>query len=223
VPATATVSGRDRWGSSGLSLRSNRSEIGFEPGSIRIRPKTKGVRGNAFVRFSSGAMDALRHQLNRRSQAFLDRLAPHTIGRWLASVLVVAVYVWRVSRLHGFYIVTYGLGIYNLNLLIGFLTPQTDPDSDEPALPTKSDEEFKPFVRRLPEFKFWCVAKKGDTDAKARRGLNVSTRDDGEVNQRLCKHVPWNEWEAMQPCMRFCVVAKFMQDATRMVRGTDPV
>eukprot|EP00894_Picocystis_sp_ML_P001186 jgi/Pico_ML_1/51703/g273.t1 len=100
-------------------------------------------------------MDALRHQLNRRSQAFLDRLAPHTIGRWLASVLVVAVYVWRVSRLHGFYIVTYGLGIYNLNLLIGFLTPQTDPDSDEPALPTKSDEEFKPFVRRLPEFKFW--------------------------------------------------------------------
>jgi len=111
------------------------------------------------VEFSTGAMDKLRHQLNRRTQAFLDRLAPHTVGRWLASVVVVAVYVWRVSRLHGFYIVTYGLGIYNLNLLIGFLTPQTEPDSDEPALPTKSDEEFKPFVRRLPEFKFWCVAK----------------------------------------------------------------
>ena len=26
------------------------------------------------------------------------------------------------------------------------------------SLPTKSDEEFKPFVRRLPEFKFWHSA-----------------------------------------------------------------
>jgi hypothetical protein len=47
-----------------------------------------------------------------------------------------------------------GLGIYNLNLIIGFLSPQMDPDSDSPALPTRN-EEYKPFVRRLPEFKFW--------------------------------------------------------------------
>jgi hypothetical protein len=26
------------------------------------------------------------------------------------------------------------------------------------ALPTKADQEFKPFVRRLPEFKFWHAA-----------------------------------------------------------------
>jgi hypothetical protein len=25
----------------------------------------------------------------------------------------------------------------------------------QPALPTKQDEEFRPFIRRLPEFKFW--------------------------------------------------------------------
>ena len=24
-----------------------------------------------------------------------------------------------------------------------------------PSLPTQADEEFKPFIRRLPEFKFW--------------------------------------------------------------------
>lgn len=24
-----------------------------------------------------------------------------------------------------------------------------------PSLPMKNDEEFKPFIRRLPEFKFW--------------------------------------------------------------------
>ncbi|KAG6413404.1 hypothetical protein SASPL_126113 [Salvia splendens] len=40
----------------------------------------------------------------------------------------------------GFYIVTYGLGIYLLNLLIGFLSPLVDPElepSDGPSLPTK--------------------------------------------------------------------------------------
>ena len=57
--------------------------------------------------------------------------------------------------MQGFYIVTYALGIYNLNLLLGFLTPQIDPELEGPTLPSKSEDEFRPFVRRLPEFKFW--------------------------------------------------------------------
>ena len=56
-----------------------------------------------------------------------------------------------------FYIVTYALAIFNLNLLLGFLTPQVDPELEGPTLPSKSDEEFRPFVRKLPEFKAWCV------------------------------------------------------------------
>ncbi|DBA77522.1 hypothetical protein WJX77_009819 [Trebouxia sp. C0004] len=47
------------------------------------------------------------------------------------------------------------MGIYSLNLLLGFLTPQIDPDMEGPTLPSKGNEEFRPFVRRLPEFKFW--------------------------------------------------------------------
>jgi hypothetical protein len=31
-------------------------------------------------------------------------------------------------------------------------------DGSVGTLPTKSDEEFKPFIRRLPEFKFWYWA-----------------------------------------------------------------
>ena len=65
----------------------------------------------------------------------------------------------------GWYIITYGLGIYILNLLIGFLSPQMDPEVEGPTLPTSRDDEFRPFIRRLPEFKFWysltkafCVA-----------------------------------------------------------------
>lgn len=73
---------------------------------------------------------------------------PHTGGQCRARLALM---------LHaGFYIVTYALGIYNLNLLLGFLTPQFDPENEDGmSLPTKSDQEFRPFVRRLPEFKFW--------------------------------------------------------------------
>lgn len=62
----------------------------------------------------------------------------------------------------------YTLGIYLLNLFLAFLTPKFDPsltqdegleDGDaSSSLPTKQDDEFRPFVRRLPEFKFWHSA-----------------------------------------------------------------
>ena len=61
----------------------------------------------------------------------------------------------------------YSLGIYLLNLFLAFLQPKFDPslvqdenleDGDASALPTKADEEFRPFIRRLPEFKFWHSA-----------------------------------------------------------------
>lgn len=93
--------------------------------------------------------------LQRRLQVILDKSTPHTLHRWLVYVAVLTVYAVRVYFLHGFYIVTYALGIYNLNLLLGFLTPAVNPELEGPTLPSKSDEEFKPFVRRLPEFKFW--------------------------------------------------------------------
>jgi len=94
---------------------------------------------------------------SRVFQYWLDKSLPHVAARWGALVGVVLLYTLRVFLLKGFYIVTYGLAIYNLNLLLGFLTPQSDPEQEEdgPNLPTKSDQEFKPFVRRLPEFKFW--------------------------------------------------------------------
>jgi hypothetical protein len=68
----------------------------------------------------------------------------------------------RVYYLQGWYIITYALAIYILSLFIAFLSPKFDPamedeetDDDGPTLPTTTTEEFKPFIRRLPEFKFW--------------------------------------------------------------------
>ena len=33
------------------------------------------------------------------------------------------------------------------------------PTTEGPQLPTSANEEFRPFIRRLPEFKFWYVNK----------------------------------------------------------------
>lgn len=74
-------------------------------------------------------------------------------------------------------LVAYSLGIYLLNLFLAFISPKFDPslesDTDmedggqASSLPTSNDQEFKPFVRRLPEFKFWHAATRAVTLAFA--------------------------------------------------------
>ncbi|XP_058092055.1 protein RER1B-like [Magnolia sinica] len=99
-----------------------------------------------------------RSEFSKAFQYYLDRSTPHSVGRWLGTAGLALIYFLRVYYLQGFYIVTYGLGIYLLNLLIGFLSPKVDPElevMDGLSLPTKGSDEFKPFIRRLPEFKFW--------------------------------------------------------------------
>jgi hypothetical protein len=92
-------------------------------------------------------------------QHYLDKSTPHSTYRWIGTFVIASIYVLRVFYIQGFYIVSYGLGIYMLNLLIGFLSPLVDPELEPtdggPLLPTKGSDEFKPFIRRLPEFKFW--------------------------------------------------------------------
>ncbi|KZV26209.1 hypothetical protein F511_28555 [Dorcoceras hygrometricum] len=112
---------------------------------------------------AAAALNQRRHELSKLFQYFLDKSTPHTSYRWIGSFVLVLIYALRVYYVQGFYIVTYGLGIYILNLLIGFLSPLVDPElepSDGPMLPTKGSDEFKPFIRRLPEFKFWYAITK---------------------------------------------------------------
>lgn len=42
--------------------------------------------------------------------------------------------------------------------MIGFLSPQIDPEEEGMVLPVHDSQEFRPFQRRLPEFKFWLSA-----------------------------------------------------------------
>lgn len=95
-----------------------------------------------------------------RQQYYLDRITPYTAGRWVAWFILVAMFFLRMVFLQGWYIVTYALGIYLLNQFIMFLTPKIDPamqdyEEDGLSLPTRASEEFRPFMRQLPELKFW--------------------------------------------------------------------
>ncbi|KDE09602.1 hypothetical protein MVLG_00010 [Microbotryum lychnidis-dioicae p1A1 Lamole] len=118
-------------------------------------------------------------------QAALDRTTPHTLRRWMSTFVLFLVFFGRILWAQAYYIVCYALGIYLLNLFLAFLQPKFDPsvpdiaESDiadgAPGLPTSMSAaqaqssalngttdsgEFRPFIRRLPEFKFWYSATK---------------------------------------------------------------
>lgn len=63
-------------------------------------------------------------QWGRKWQYLLDKSSPLVTYRWIGFLLIFLGYFVRVYLLNGWFIVTYGLGIYLLNQLIGFLSPQ---------------------------------------------------------------------------------------------------
>ncbi|KAI5305895.1 cystathionine beta-lyase [Ascosphaera pollenicola] len=112
-----------------------------------------------------GAFSAQTSRLAQKYQALLDSATPHTLYRWVATGALLTLFFLRIVLAQGWYIVAYTLGIYLLNLFLAFLQPKIDPglsrDEDMEGgetLPTKQDDEFRPFIRRLPEFKFWHAA-----------------------------------------------------------------
>jgi hypothetical protein len=80
-------------------------------------------------------------------------------------VFALLLFFLRVYIVQGYFIVAYGLGIFLLNNFIAFLSPLEDPSdsSSGPTLPTTNSEgkDFRPFIRRLPEFKFWLACTRG--------------------------------------------------------------
>lgn len=109
----------------------------------------------------------------RQYQQLLDRITPFVLYRWVGTAGLLAVFALRIVFAQGWYIVCYAHAIYLLNLLLAFLQPKFDPSlqddllADEiegggedasSSLPSQRDDEFRPFVRRLPEWQFWLSA-----------------------------------------------------------------
>ena len=103
--------------------------------------------------------------VKRATQYWLDKSTIYPLQRWLAFTFIFCLFFLRIYLIQGYFIVAYGLGIFLLNNFIAFLSPLEDPATadydDGPSLPTSSKEEYKPFTRRLPEFKFWLTCTRG--------------------------------------------------------------
>jgi hypothetical protein len=99
--------------------------------------------------------------VKRVVQYWLDKSTIHVVPRWSLFIFLLALFFLRIYLIQGYFIVAYGLGIYLLNNFIAFLSPLDDPVDDGPTLPTKEKEDYRPFTRRLPEFKFWLACARG--------------------------------------------------------------
>ncbi|KAL0248081.1 hypothetical protein GEMRC1_003318 [Eukaryota sp. GEM-RC1] len=102
-------------------------------------------------------------QLNSQSQiqrlkVVIDQTAPFVKIRWLVFVFFLLLFSTRVVVKDGFYIIAYACGIFLLLTLVTFLTPKSGlPSETNAELPIHQtdDDEFRPFIRKLPEFKAW--------------------------------------------------------------------
>eukprot|EP00580_Thalassiosira_gravida_P006953 CAMPEP_0201631356 /NCGR_PEP_ID=MMETSP0493-20130528/5367_1 /ASSEMBLY_ACC=CAM_ASM_000838 /TAXON_ID=420259 /ORGANISM="Thalassiosira gravida, Strain GMp14c1" /LENGTH=260 /DNA_ID=CAMNT_0048102681 /DNA_START=278 /DNA_END=1060 /DNA_ORIENTATION=+ len=107
--------------------------------------------------------------VRRAIQYWLDKSTIHIVPRWILFAVLLLLFFLRIYLIQGYFIVAYGLGIYLLNNFIAFLSPLEDPTDvggsrdDGLSLPSTSKEgkEYRPFARRLPEFKFWMACARG--------------------------------------------------------------
>ncbi|CAD7924404.1 unnamed protein product [Amoebophrya sp. A120] len=89
---------------------------------------------------------------------FLDKTTLYVKSRWGVFVFLLFLLTSRIYALQGFFLVAYACSIYLLNLVLGFLTPAVDPELDNRRAGDTDTEDFRPFVRQVPEFKFWFDA-----------------------------------------------------------------
>ncbi|XP_077213334.1 protein RER1B-like [Tasmannia lanceolata] len=119
----------------------------------------EGVLGDGDGAASSLASVKRKIEFSGAFQYYLDRwIKPHSVGRWMGTLVLVAIYVLRVYYLQGFYVISCCLWIHVFCHSISFLSPKADPElevMDGASLPTKASDEFKPFIREMPEFQFW--------------------------------------------------------------------
>lgn len=97
-------------------------------------------------------------------RVYVDKIVPKRMYRWIFAGTCFFAYLVRIYYIGRFYLLTYCLSLYLLHAFIVFLTPKNeeipdifdDVDTDF-EIPVNIDNEFRPFIRRLPEFQFWLL------------------------------------------------------------------
>lgn len=120
--------------------------------------------------YSTARTEIYKAQVTYRT--YVERSIPFVKERWAAEGVLYLVFLGRVVISQGWYVECYALSIFLLNLFLGFLSPKFTPElrddlaseDVEAGLPTHNDrngDEFKPFIRRVPEFHFWLLSLYG--------------------------------------------------------------
>lgn len=95
-------------------------------------------------------------------QYVIDKLSPLIRARWAFTTFLMLVYIRQILIIKSHDVITYCVGFYLLNAFVLFVTPKDnnmpgpfDNDDDENYTPMNINNDFRPYVRRLPEFSFW--------------------------------------------------------------------
>ena len=100
-------------------------------------------------------------ELMMKLESVLLQTKPYILYRWISFIVLLAIFLLRMILQQRFYAIGYVLGLYLVNCVILFLSPKLDPEIyGTDVLPTAGDNDYKPFVRKLPEFVFWSRISK---------------------------------------------------------------
>lgn len=97
-----------------------------------------------------------KQEAEMRIESILLQLKPYVWQRWAALGFFAFLFLFRMFYLGKYYAVGYIAGLYILQCFVLFISPKMDPGLyGKDVLPTATDDDYKPFVRKLPEFTFW--------------------------------------------------------------------
>lgn len=87
-------------------------------------------------------------------------------SRWIFTLFAFSFYIYRIITFGGFYFISYAMGLFLLQLTVQFFQPLGFPSIDDdfmdgdvygdlPIGGQGGNEESKPLIRSVSEFKFW--------------------------------------------------------------------
>ena len=91
---------------------------------------------NAYLNEQDAPMDSVREKVSlirksvfcvgmrtRLYTYYIEKTINYPWYRWIVLVMCMALFIRRIVHANGYYLIAYSLGLYLLNLLLGFLSP----------------------------------------------------------------------------------------------------
>lgn len=108
--------------------------------------------------------------INAFNQLMTDKLAPYPFFRWLFLSVLILFYILKIVFTGTHHLITYCAAVYLFHGFILFATPKDDTipdpfemdkdDIDEPESLANIGDNFRPFIRNLPEYSYWLFCLK---------------------------------------------------------------